>query len=124
MNKYNVTEELLFSRKESFDGKEYVCETCHTKLKKGKTPCQTVFNKLQLFDLPFAFSDLRKMEKILISKRLLFKRITIMRKGQSSKIKGAICNDPIEAEDICNVLPRGVVNNGIVKVALKKKNKF
>ena len=44
-----------------------------------------------------------------------------MSKGQSPKMKGAICNVPIEAADICNVLPRGMDNNGVVRVALKKK---
>ena len=47
-----------------------------------------------------------------------------MRKGQFPKITGAICNVPIEAEDICNVLPRGMDNNGVVQVALKKRLRF
>ena len=47
-----------------------------------------------------------------------------MPKGQSPKIKGAICNDPIAADDICNVLPCGMDNNGVVQVALKKKLSF
>ena len=39
-------------------------------------------------------------------------------------MKGAIRNVPINAADICNVLPRGMDNNGIVRVALKKKMCF
>ena len=47
-----------------------------------------------------------------------------MSKGQAPKMKGAICNVPINAVDICNVLPRGMNNNGVVRVALKKKMCF
>ena len=47
-----------------------------------------------------------------------------MSKGQAPKMKGAICNVPINAADICNVLPRGMDNNGVVRVALKKRMCF
>jgi len=60
---------------------------------KEKVPCQAVFNDLKLFDLPAEFQNIRKPEKILISKRLLFKRVTIMPKGQSPKMKGTICTN-------------------------------
>ena len=124
-SKYQVSNDLMASRIESFDNNEYICETCHSKLKKGHTPCQAVFNKLEIFELPNELSDLRNLEKVLIAKRLLFKKIAIMHgKGEYSKIKGTICNVPIESDDICNVLPRGISNNGIIKVILKKKINF
>ena len=41
-----------------------------------------------------------------------------------SKIKGAICNVPINADDICKVLPRGMDNNGNVQLYLKKRLNF
>ena len=47
-----------------------------------------------------------------------------MSKGQAPKMKGVICNVPINAADICNVLPRGMDNNGVVRVALKKRMCF
>ena len=46
-----------------------------------------------------------------------------MSKGQAPKMRGTICNVPINVADICNVLPRGMDNNGIVRVSLKKKKK-
>ena len=79
---------------------------------------------MKICDLPERFSDIRKLEKIIISKRILFKKVTIMSKGQAPKMKGAICNVPINAADICNVLPRGMDNNGVVRVTLKKKMSF
>ena len=119
-----VNNEVFAYRVLSFDDKEYVCKTCHKKLLKNKVPCQAVVNDLQVINLPERFSDIRKLEKIIIAKRLLFKRITIMSKGQAPKMKGSICNVPIKADEICNILPRGMDNNGIVRVALKKKMKF
>ena len=41
-------------------------------------------------------------------------------KSEFSKIKGNVCNVPIETESICNVLPRPVNNNGLIIVKLKR----
>jgi len=48
---------------QSFDGKEYICTTCHSKLKNGKIPPQAVSNNLQVFDLPESISALRRLGK-------------------------------------------------------------
>ena len=114
-SRYNVNEHIFESRVISSDGKEYICKTCHAKLLKGLTPCQAVSNSLEIMEMPEEFSDLRKLEKVII---------TIMPKGQSPKIRGAVCNVPINADDICNILPRGIDNNGVVQVALKKRLQF
>ena len=46
----------------------------------------------------------------------MFKKIAITHgKGEFSKIKGNICNVPIETESVCNVLPRPI-NNGLIIV--------
>ena len=76
----------------------YICITCHKKLLKGTMPAQAVCNNLQILELPSRFRDLRKLEKIIIAKPLLFKKVTIMPKGQCPKSKGAICNVPINAD--------------------------
>ena len=72
--KYQVIEEefFYFATVSSFDSRQYICHTCHKKLKKQKIPCQAVCNKLQLFEFPNEISCLRKLEKVIISKRLLF----------------------------------------------------
>ena len=56
----------------------------------------------------------KKQKKIRISKRTLF------RKRQISKIKGSICNIPIEAANTCNILPRPAISNGLIIVKLKR----
>ena len=89
----------------SFDEELQICETCDKHLYKNEIPCQAVCNKTDL-------KNLKKLEKVLISKRSLFQKIAIMQgKGEFSKIKGSICNIPIEAANICNILPRSASEN-------------
>ena len=49
----------------------------------------------------------KKIEKILIFKRIISEIIAIIYgKGVFTKNKGSICNIPIEAGNICSILPR------------------
>ena len=98
----------------SFDKTNYICKTCDRKLQKQEIPCQSVSNKLQLFYLPTHFQDLNKFERIIISQRILFAKVSIMPKGQFPKIKGTICNIPVETEGVCNVLPRNINDSGVL----------
>ena len=47
------------------------------------------------FQLQQEIEKLNRLETVLISKRILFKMISIMTKGQQQIIKGAICNIPV-----------------------------
>ena len=108
----------------SFDGLLYICKTCDKKLKSSKVPCHAVLNKLQIFDLPKESSDIRKLEKVLVAKRLLFKKITIMPKSQFPKVKGAIYNFPIDSVDVSSLLPRQADSNGLMIIKLKRKLEY
>ena len=121
---YNQAVWNIFLDTSSFDGKKYICLTCDRKVKKNIVPCQSVTNKLNVFDIPNELGCLNKLEVALISKRLLFKKISIMPKGQMPKLKGAICNVPISVNDTTNNLPRTMNSSGIVLVKLKKKLQF
>ena len=66
-------------------------------------------------------SNLNRLEKVLISRRILFKKVSIMPKGRFPKLKGSICNIPIESGDNTNVLQRGADSNGLLIVKLKRK---
>ena len=44
-----------------------------------------------------------------------------MPKGQFPKVKGAICNVPIDNVDVSNVLPRQADSNGLMIIKLKRK---
>ena len=45
-------------------------------------------------------------------------------KGEFSKIMGSICNIPIEASSICNILARAAVSNGLIVINLKRHLKY
>ena len=99
--------------KATYDGKVvHACMTCHKSIMKKRTPCESVYNKL---DVEFALKPLlhlRKLEKVLISKRILFKKVEIMHgKGKFAKIKGNICNIPLETDTVSNVFRRPINNN-------------
>ena len=119
--KYNLEDEHIFTEIFSFDGRQYICHTCHKRLLKGNIPCQAVCNKLEVFKLPSDIPELRKLEKAVISRRLLFKKVAIMPKGQMPKVKGSICNVPVDTNKVYNVLPRASDSTGIIMVKLKRK---
>ena len=50
-------------------------------------PCQTVFNKTSLDPIPDELKDLKKLEKDLISKRIIFK------KNSNNAWKRGICKN-------------------------------
>ena len=45
-------------------------------------------------------------------------------KGEFAKIKGSICNIPIEVANICNILPRPADSNGFIVVKLRQDVKY
>ena len=90
------------------------CKTRPLKLKMGNIPSQAVLSKVCVTDLPREFRDNRRLKQVLISRRLLFKKVTTMRKGQSPKFKGALSNVPIAqltftcSKSIIKTLEKGV----------------
>ena len=108
----------------SFDGNEYICKTCHIKLLKSQLPCQAAVNNLFVDETPAELAALEKLEQILIAQRIVFEKIVIMPKGQQRKIKGAICNVPVECNQTCTVLPRPPDRSGIILLKLKRKLQF
>ena len=122
INKY--PSQHMFTIKFSFNGKLYVCKTCHSKCMQGSIPCQAVVNNLYVDDVPNDLKVLSKFEQILVAKRIVFEKIVIMPKGQQRKIKGAICNVPVKCDQTCNILPRPPDRSGIIMLKLKRKLQF
>ena len=91
IEKYSVDENIIFMVK-SYDDNYYICTTCDKALRKNSVSCQAVTNRLMLLELPKLFQDIRRLERLLVSRRILFKKVTVMPKGKSLKIKGSICN--------------------------------
>ena len=101
--------------------RSWVCCTCDKLLKKKQIPGQTVINKLEISASPDVLISLNRLERVLMSKRILFKKVTIMPKGDFPKLKGSICNVPIDTVDISDELPRSADSNGLVVIKLKRK---
>ena len=112
--------------KATYDGKVvYACMTCHKSIMKKRTPCEAVYNKLYVEFAPKPLQHLRKLEKVLISKRILFKKVEIMHgKGKFAKIKGKTCNIPVETDTVSNVLQRPINNNGLVLVKRQRHSRY
>ena len=86
-----------------------------TETEKNAISCQAVYNQLELCELPKEFGDIRRLEKVLLAKRL-----SIMPKGQSPKLKGALCSVSIDVVDICSTLLQPADSNGIVIVSYNR----
>ena len=80
----------------NFMQQEDICGTYDRYLKKKKMPPQAVSSKLNTQSVPCELKNLNRLERVLISRRLLFKKVTIIPKGCFPKLKGAICNIPVE----------------------------
>ena len=113
--------QTYFNIQQSFDGKQCICNTCHSKVIKGKLPCQAVVNNMYVDEIPTKLSSLEKLEQIRIAQRIAFERIGVMHKGQQRKIKGAICNVPVECDQTCNQLPHPPDRSCIIILKLKRK---
>ena len=124
IEKYSVDENIIFMVK-SYDDNYYICTTCDKALCKISVPCEAVANRLNVVELPKLFQDIRRLERLLVSRRILFKKVTVMSKGKSLKTKGSICNIPVAEVDVnCNMLPRSADSNGLIIVKLKRKLEY
>ena len=85
-------------------------------------PCQAISNKLEGYNLKTEIENIRKLEKILIAKRILFKKVAIMPCGQIAKTTGTIFNKPVHNIDVTNLLPSTA--DSIVKVKPKCKVEY
>ena len=120
IEKYSVDENIIFMVK-SYDDNYYICTTCDKALRKNSIPCQAIATRLNDVELPKLFQDICGLERLLLSRGILFKKVTVMPKGKSLKIKGSICNIPVSEVDVnCNMLPRPADSNGLIIVKLEQ----
>ena len=120
IEKYSVDENIIFMVK-SYDDNYYICTTCDKALRKNSIPCQAVATRLNVVELPKLFQDICRLERLLLSRRTLFKKVTVMLKGKSLKIKVSIFNIQVSEVDVnCNMLPRPADSNGLIVVKLKQ----
>ena len=75
---------------------------------------------MEIDPIPNELKDLKCLEKILISKRILLGKIAIM----NGKSKFSETKETIELAGIFNVLPRPADSNGLIVVKLKQDLKY
>ena len=68
--------------------------------------------------------NIGRLEWVLIARRFLFEKTSIMVKGYSSQLKGVLCNIPIDVINVCNTLPRPADSKVIIIVKLKRKCQY
>ena len=83
-----------------------------------------MYNNLYVNEIPPELSVFHKLEQSLIAQGIVFEKIVIMPKGQQRKIKGAICNVPVDCEQTCRDLPRPPARPGIIMLKLNRKMTF
>ena len=57
---------------------------------KGQIPYQAMSNKLEIFNWPGNLASVTWLKRVSVAKRTLFKKIAIMTKRQSPKIRGTV----------------------------------
>ncbi len=105
----------------SNDGKEWICNTCHTALTRGKMPTQAIANGLKLPTIPPELSCLNLLEVRLISLRLPFMKMVALPSGKQRCIHGPAVNVPSKLDNVCTVLPRLPSQSELVALKLKRK---
>ena len=124
ITKCSVDEEVILMVN-SYDGNYYICNTCDNALRKNKMPCRVVANTLSIEVLPKIFQGINRLERLLISRRILLKRITVMPKAKLLKMKGSMCNISVtEVDEYRYMLPRPADSNGLLLGKLKRKLKY
>lgn len=58
--------------KATVNSKDHICETCHSYHIKSRIPAQAVSNKLEIYPPQTVLKDPNRLEKALISQRILF----------------------------------------------------
>ena len=68
--------------------------------------------------------NLYRFKRVLVWHGILFKKVAIMHNTQFLKLEGAICNIPIELNDVMYTLPCGPDFNGLLMFKRKSKLSF
>ena len=104
----------------SVDDKEWICQTCHNDMKKGKIPRLSLANGLG-FPVKPPELYLHNLEERLVALRIPFMQIRELPRGGQIAIKGQVINVPVDIQPVISTLPRLFSDSGTIAVKLKKK---
>lgn len=103
----------------SVDGKEWLCNTCSSYIKKGKIPRWFIANHGGFHNKPYQL-DLCNLEQRLISPRIPFMQIRELPRGGQLSLKGNVVNVPVDVMPTVTALPRNLPTSETIAVKLKK----
>ena len=72
---------MLFSLVISYGRLSRLCRTCDKIMRKNCIPCQAVCNKMGITLSPKEFESVHRLERVLVSRMILFKKVAIMPKS-------------------------------------------
>ena len=72
--KYHILTSESYLPVSSFDEKVCICDTCYKHRFRNEMPCRAVFNKISLDPISDELKDFKKLEKVSIFKRMIFKK--------------------------------------------------
>ena len=85
---------------------EFICTCCKNSSQQQKMPDQACANGLQLHDIPQDLQNIMPLERRVISPRIPFITILIMRQyGGHYKVNGPPVNVPATLDQIIDILP-------------------
>ena len=109
--------------KRSVNDVEWLCKSCQNYLAKNKVPPCAAINGMQ-FPMKPAFFDLNELECRLLAPRLAFEKLMQAPRGKQFKISGNVVNVPADITNTVSMLPRLPLENGTIKVNLKRKLQY
>ena len=91
---------------ETVSHKHWICYTCHRQILNGKMPVDTYSYGLQLPKILDELKSLNKLEKQLISLRILFMKLVHLPKGNQRGIIRPCVSVPTDIQKTTHVFPR------------------
>ncbi len=99
----------------------WICQTCHSSLKRGKLPAQATANQLHLEEIPESLAMCCSFETQLISKVICFQKIFKKPRGAQHGIKGQAVLVPADLSKVSTSLPRATPDGQFIALALKRR---
>ena len=100
---------------------EWICQSCHNFLSKGKMPPQAQANNLELCPKVKELDDLCPIELMLISQIIPFMFIVAKHKGAQHGLKGQCVLVPADLKKIQTTLPRSCDDEHLISLTLKRR---
>ena len=100
---------------------EWICNSCHAKLKRSEMPATAIANGLNLCPSVEELDCLNGIEHALICQVLPFMSIVARHRGAQSGLKGQVVLVPTDLTKLQRVLPRSSNDEHIISVALKRR---